>query len=380
VDGDAHEILGVAFDADPGEVKDAYREMVKEHHPDVSDAPNAEEKFLNIRRAYEEMAERAEKREDGENGTGNNARKGGVTDTEEDVSSSRDVPPSGKAPESGSDSDSGSDSGFSFSTTSSSGSTQKNRRYARKNGSPETENRGNGHHKDEGERVEGLRGGWEILRGFLEDEQEKSWFVHRPRGGYYLNSEAGRTKKRHGFSSRSEAKKAYKGYMNSGSKNSAPNRNRKSGRGYHVTDKIDSRWRIIHSPHGFAVMSYGRPPTFLDDSGEEVINAHWFDSADGAKDAHSRRTQRAKPGMSSKTRLLLAPFLFPFLAVLKILRVLGGSDPDEKYKPYISGAVSTVLLFTLASIVESFILAGFAVVSLTLLSVRLLSPYEPRQE
>jgi molecular chaperone DnaJ len=40
-----YEVLGVAEDADAETIGDAYRERVKETHPDVSDHPNAQERL-----------------------------------------------------------------------------------------------------------------------------------------------------------------------------------------------------------------------------------------------------------------------------------------------------------------------------------------------
>ena len=44
------EVLGVSERSDAGEVKRAYRELAKIHHPDVS---GGNDKFLEVKRAYE---------------------------------------------------------------------------------------------------------------------------------------------------------------------------------------------------------------------------------------------------------------------------------------------------------------------------------------
>ncbi|RQG91638.1 molecular chaperone DnaJ [Natrarchaeobius halalkaliphilus] len=48
---DFYDVLGVGPDASAEEIKQAYREKATEYHPDVSDDPNAEEKFKKIQKA-----------------------------------------------------------------------------------------------------------------------------------------------------------------------------------------------------------------------------------------------------------------------------------------------------------------------------------------
>ncbi len=50
---DYYETLGVSRDATADQVKKAYRKLAMKHHPDVSDAPDAAEKFKQIQEAYE---------------------------------------------------------------------------------------------------------------------------------------------------------------------------------------------------------------------------------------------------------------------------------------------------------------------------------------
>ena len=50
---DFYSALGVSRDADEDEIKRAYREKASEYNPDVSDDPNAEEKFKTVKKAKE---------------------------------------------------------------------------------------------------------------------------------------------------------------------------------------------------------------------------------------------------------------------------------------------------------------------------------------
>jgi molecular chaperone DnaJ len=54
---DLYEILGVQRDASAEEIKKAYRALAREHHPDVSSAPEAEERFKEIVGAYEILSD-----------------------------------------------------------------------------------------------------------------------------------------------------------------------------------------------------------------------------------------------------------------------------------------------------------------------------------
>jgi len=51
--GDLYSILGIARTADDDQIKRAYRELARKHHPDTNKAPGSEAKFKEIQNAYE---------------------------------------------------------------------------------------------------------------------------------------------------------------------------------------------------------------------------------------------------------------------------------------------------------------------------------------
>jgi molecular chaperone DnaJ len=61
-DRDYYELLGIGRDASEGEVKRAFRRLARELHPDVSEAPDADERFREVVEAYEVLS-KAETRE-----------------------------------------------------------------------------------------------------------------------------------------------------------------------------------------------------------------------------------------------------------------------------------------------------------------------------
>ena len=48
---DPYEVLGVSRNASAEEIKRVYRRLARQHHPDASSDPGAEERFKDITRA-----------------------------------------------------------------------------------------------------------------------------------------------------------------------------------------------------------------------------------------------------------------------------------------------------------------------------------------
>src|SRR5919108_4993936 len=53
---DYYEILGLSPDADEKAIKSAFRRLARELHPDVSELPDAEERFREVSEAYEALS------------------------------------------------------------------------------------------------------------------------------------------------------------------------------------------------------------------------------------------------------------------------------------------------------------------------------------
>ncbi|MFN2627898.1 MAG: molecular chaperone DnaJ [Gaiellaceae bacterium] len=53
---DYYELLGISRDAEDSEIKKAFRRLARELHPDVSDAPDAQERFREVVEAYEVLS------------------------------------------------------------------------------------------------------------------------------------------------------------------------------------------------------------------------------------------------------------------------------------------------------------------------------------
>jgi molecular chaperone DnaJ len=60
--GDLYDILGVARDASQEEIKRAYRNLARQHHPDVNEDPAAEQRFKEIVGAYEILSDPEKRR------------------------------------------------------------------------------------------------------------------------------------------------------------------------------------------------------------------------------------------------------------------------------------------------------------------------------
>src|SRR5436190_11678610 len=87
---DYYEVLGVPRAADEGEVKRAFRRLARELHPDVSEAPDAQERFREVVEAYEVLSKR-ETRELYDRFGHSGLRGGGFTPTQFDFGNLTDL-------------------------------------------------------------------------------------------------------------------------------------------------------------------------------------------------------------------------------------------------------------------------------------------------
>ena len=81
---DFYSALGVSRDADEDEIKQAYRKKAAEYHPDVSDEPDADEKFKKVKKAKEVLLDDEKRRMYDQMGHDRfeEAEKRGATDTD----------------------------------------------------------------------------------------------------------------------------------------------------------------------------------------------------------------------------------------------------------------------------------------------------------
>lgn len=54
---DYYEVLGISQDASKQDIKKAYRKLARQYHPDVSEEENAQEKFKEVKEAYETLSD-----------------------------------------------------------------------------------------------------------------------------------------------------------------------------------------------------------------------------------------------------------------------------------------------------------------------------------
>ena len=90
IERDFYELLGVERGASEGEIKKAFRRLARELHPDVSNAPDAEERFRAVATAYEVLSN-PETRQLYDRYGHAGLRRGGFTPTHFDVGNLGDI-------------------------------------------------------------------------------------------------------------------------------------------------------------------------------------------------------------------------------------------------------------------------------------------------
>jgi hypothetical protein len=89
---DYYEVLGVPANASEQEIKEAYRHLAKQYHPDVNKEPGAAARFIEITTAYENLSDPAKRRDYDALRT---TYSGGIPDAQETAWSSPQEPPMG---------------------------------------------------------------------------------------------------------------------------------------------------------------------------------------------------------------------------------------------------------------------------------------------
>ncbi|MDZ7687394.1 MAG: DnaJ domain-containing protein [Halobacteriales archaeon] len=329
-DREPHDVLGVARDASEDEVRDAYRQMVKKHHPDVSDAEDAEERFVRIRDAYEVMRERAEQR--GATGNGQETRDAGT----------------------------GAETRTQTSAQTQSEHKRRKREKRKRWEDPwkeDTENEEENGREKEPEKVDTIGYGWSLFR------EDGRFFVSKSggRGNVYIDREGRSNREKTSFSSAEAAEEAYERHVD---RREEQRRNVSLGNG----------WRMVENAGGYAVEG---EEGYIGFDGKLQSLPYWFTSREDAKSAHESYVRRdtdtdtvvSEEDDSLASRVTVGAALLPFLVTVTVLNVLSSSlGLGTKGKnPYISTALTSVLLGFSAFVVSayntylSFILLFFAV-------------------
>ncbi len=348
-DREPHEVLGVARNATEDEVRDAYREMVKEHHPDVSDAEDAEERFVRIRDAYEVMRKRAEKRST----TG-----AGAVTPEQD--SSDDVRSTGSQTQ----------------TRTSTKSEHKRRTRERRKRWEDPWEMGGEDGEDDGEdrreKVDKMGYGWFLFR-------EGDVFYISKRGGrgrVYIGKDGSSRRERSEFGSAEEAEEAYRKHSE---------RREKQRR----TFSLGNGWRIVENAGGYAVEG---EDGYLSYEGEVQDLPYWFKSRDDAKSTYESyvgtdvRSETVTVNDNDDTlasRVTVGAALLPFLATVTVLNILSSSLGlgTKGRNPYLSTALTSVGLGFMAYLLSdinlylAYIFLFFAVWAGVELIVMIAGPY-----
>lgn len=325
-DSEPHEVLGVARDASEDDVRAAYREMVKEHHPDVSDAEDAEERFVRIREAYEAMRERAEERtatgKVSEKPTGNGSvgrARGSAGPTNSEAKTKAEHKRRKR---------------------------EKRKRWEDPWGKKDEENKQKKDGKGSAgrERVDGMGYGWTLFK------EGGGFFISKNggRGRVYIDRDGGSTKNKVFFSSRSDAEAAYESHVER-----RDNQRR--------TIPLGNGWRVVKNAGGYAVE--GREG-YLGFDGKIQDKPYWFMSLEDAKEVYESRfggerkeTTDVKSGDESlASRVTVGAALLPFLATVTVLNFVSSAFGlgTKGKNPYLATGLTAVFFGTLAVVLESY--------------------------